>query len=175
MRSVAEKRESREAVCRKLDEMGISYEMIEHEAAYTVEDMDRVGFDEKTTVCKNLFVRDQKKKATHWLVVLLKDKRADLDSLAEQLGTKHLSFASADRLKKYLGLAQGEVTPLGVLNDAAHEVIVVFDKDLIGRERLGVHPNDNSATLLLSFGDIKRFVEQNGNTVRYVTLKAETA
>ncbi len=137
--------------------------------------MDRVGFDEKTTVCKNLFVRDQKKKATHWLVVLIKDKRADLDSLAEQLGTKHLSFASADRLKKYLGLAQGEVTPLGVLNDAAHEVIVVFDKDLTGRERLGVHPNDNSATLLLSFEDIKRFVEQNGNTVRYVALKAETA
>lgn len=188
MRSVAEKRESRKAVCRKLDEMGIPYEMIEHEAAYTVEDMDRVGFDEKTTVCKNLFVRDQKKKATQceasrsepasvadWLVVLLKDKRADLDSLAEQLGTKHLSFASADRLKKHLGLAQGEVTPLGVLNDAAHEVVVVFDKDLVGRDRLGVHPNDNSATLLLSFEDIKRFVEHNGNTVRYVTLKAETA
>ena len=107
------------------------------------------------------------------LAPLLAADGIDLDNLAEQLGTKHLSFASADRLKKYLGLAQGEVTPLGVLNDAAHEVIVVFDKDLVGRERLGVHPNDNSATLLLSFGDIKRFVEQNGNTVRYVHLHDE--
>ena len=175
MRSAEEKAESRRAVLEQLGRMGISYEMIEHEAAYTVEDMDRIGFGEHVTVCKNLFVRDQKKKPSHWLVVVHKDKRADLDSLADQLGTKHLSFASADRLKRYLGLAQGEVTPLGVLNDANHEVTVVFDQDLKGLEHLGVHPNDNSATLLLSFEDIRRFVEQNGNTVQYVTLKAETA
>ena len=174
MRSVAEKNESRKAVLRKLEEMGIRYEMIEHEAAYTVEDMDRIGFDEKVTVCKNLFVRDQKKKATHWLVVVHKDKRADLDSLAKQLETKHLSFASAERLQKYLGLAQGEVTPLGILNDTNHSVIVVFDRDLVGETYLGVHPIDNTATLIISFEDIKRFVEHNGNTVRYVTVERDT-
>lgn len=174
MRSAAEKNESREAVLRKLEEMDIPYEMIEHEAAYTVEDMDRIGFDEKVTVCKNLFVRDQKKKPTHWLVVLHKDKRADLDSLAGQLGTKHLSFASAERLQRYLGLAQGEVTPLGILNDGNHSVIVVFDRDLIGKEHLGVHPNDNTATLIVSFDGIKKFVEDNGNTILYVTVKRDT-
>lgn len=174
MRSAAEKNESRNAVLSKLEEMNIPYEMIEHEAAYTVEDMDRIGFDEKVTVCKNLFVRDQRKKATHWLVVLHKDKRADLDSLAVQLGTKHLSFASAERLQKYLGLAQGEVTPLGILNDENHSVIVVFDRDLIGKEHLGVHPNDNTATLIVSFDGIKRFVEDHGNTLLYVTVERDT-
>jgi len=65
MRSAEEKAESRRAVLEQLGKMGISYEMIEHDAAYTVEDMDRIGFDEKVTVCKNLFVRDQKKKPSH--------------------------------------------------------------------------------------------------------------
>lgn len=175
MRSAADKSESRRAVLRTLEEMGIAYEMIEHEAAYTVEDMDRIGFEERITICKNLFVRDQKKKATHWLVVLHKDKRADLNSLAEQLNTKHLSFASAERLAKYLGLSQGEVTPLGILNDAEKKVIVVFDNDLPGREYLGVHPNDNSATLILSFDDILRVVKERGNLVRYVTIRSEEA
>ena len=173
MRSAEEKAESRNAVLEKLDQMGILYEMIGHPAAYTVEDMDRIGFDEKVTVCKNLFVRDQKKKPSHWLVVVHKDKRADLDSLAEQLGTKHLSFASADRLKRYLGLSQGEVTPLGVLNDVNHEVTVVFDRDIIGNMHLGVHPNDNTATLILSFDDILKVVKQNGNPVRYITVPGE--
>ena len=163
----------REKVFRKLAELGIRYEKIEHEAAFTVEDMERIGFDEKVTVCKNLFVRDQKKKATHWLVVLHKDKRADLDKLAEQLGTKHLSFASGERLKKYLGLSQGEVTPLGVVNDAERAVIVVFDRDLAGMEHLGVHPNDNTATLIMSFEDIRKVVEKNGNPIRYVTVEGE--
>ncbi len=173
MRSVTEKNQSRNAVLRKLEEMDIPYELIEHEAAYTVEDMDRIGFDEKVTICKNLFVRDQKKKPTHWLVVLHKDKRANLDSLAGQLGTKHLSFASAERLQRCLGLAQGEVTPLGVLNDGNHSVIVVFDRDLIGKEHLGVHPNDNTATVIVSFEGIKRFIEDNGNTLLYVTVERD--
>jgi Ala-tRNA(Pro) deacylase len=163
----------RDDVFRKLAELGIRYEKIEHEAAFTVEDMERIGFDEKVTVCKNLFVRDQKKKATHWLVVLHKDKRADLHSLAEQLGTNHLSFASGERLRKYLGLSQGEVTPLGVISDRERSVIVVFDRDLVGNEHLGVHPNDNTATLIMSFEDIRKVVEDNGNPIRYVTVEGE--
>ncbi|MGI6783302.1 MAG: prolyl-tRNA synthetase associated domain-containing protein [Aminivibrio sp.] len=170
MRDAAEKAESRRAVLAELGRLGIDYEMIEHEAAYTVEDMDRVGFDERILICKNLFVRDQRKKPRHWLVVLPKDKRADLDGLAEQLGTKHLSFASEERLGRYLGLGQGEVTPLGIFNDRSRSVTVVFDRDLVDKECLGVHPNDNTATLALSFSDILKFISEQGNTVKYVTL-----
>lgn len=171
MRSDEEKTLSRDAVLAKLAEMSVPYELIEHDAAYTVEDMDRVGFAPDVTICKNLFVRDQKKKPLHWLVVIPKDKRADLAGLADELGTKHLSFASADRLKKYLAIAQGEVTPLAVLNDQAHAVTVVFDRDLVGKPRLGVHPNDNRATLILSYDDILRFVKEAGAPVKIISVK----
>ena len=84
---------------------------------------------------KNLFLRDAKGKR-HFLVVLDKDKRADLKALQEQLSCSKLSFASEERLKKHLGLSRGSVTPLGILNDAQGMVELVFDRDLIGRRRL---------------------------------------
>lgn len=76
---------------------------------------------------KNLFLRDAKGKR-HFLVVLDKDKRADLKALQEQLSCSKLSFASEERLKKHLGLSRGSVTPLGILNDAQGMVELVFDR-----------------------------------------------
>lgn len=55
------------------------------------------------------------------------------------------------------------------MNDAGSSVTVVFDRELKGRKYLGVHPNDNTATLILSFDDILKFVSEQGNPVKYVT------
>ena len=99
-----------------LREKDISFEKLEHEAVYTMEDMDKAGITAKGTVCKNLFLRDAKGK-NHFLVTVPGEKRVDLKTLAEKIGSTKLSFASADRLSKYLGVEQGCVSPLGVLND----------------------------------------------------------
>ena len=131
--------------------------------------MDALGLTAKGEVCKNLFLRDAKGRR-HFLVVVPGEARADLRALAAQLESSKLSFASAERLEKYLGLKQGEVTPLGVLNDADAAVEVVFDRGLERFPCLGVHPNDNTATVWLSLADILRVVEGNGNEIRWVTL-----
>jgi Ala-tRNA(Pro) deacylase len=81
-----------------------------------------------------------------------------------------LTFASEERLFKYLQLRKGEVTPLGIINDLDALVEVVLDKDLIGKNKLGVHPNDNTATVWISFDDLKKIIEQNGNMIHYVTI-----
>ncbi|MDD2480661.1 MAG: YbaK/EbsC family protein, partial [Lutispora sp.] len=75
-----------------------------------------------------------------------------------------------ERLDKYLGLKKGAVSPLGIINDTNKDVEVVFDKDLVGIENLGVHPNDNTATVVLSYDDLKRIVSENGNRIKYVNL-----
>lgn len=152
-----------------LDEMGIPFEVTEHEAVYTIDDMARLGLGEQGEVCKNLFLRDAKGKR-HFLVVLAGEKRADLKALARQLGSTALSFASAERLQRYLGLSQGEVTPLGVWQDEARAVEVVFDRDLPGFSRLGVHPNTNTATVWLHFDDLRRLIETHGNPVTFVSV-----
>ena len=107
----------REKVFARLEELGIPCEVTEHPAVFTIDEMDSLGITAKGEVCKNLFLRDAKGKR-HFLVVVPGETRADLRALAEQLESSKLSFASAERLEKYLGLRQGEVTPLGVLNDA---------------------------------------------------------
>ena len=159
----------REKVFARLEELGVSYEVTEHPAVFTIGEMDALGLTAKGEVCKNLFLRDAKGRR-HFLVVVPGEARADLRALAAQLESSKLSFASAERLEKYLGLKQGEVTPLGVLNDADAAVEVVFDRGLKRFPCLGVHPNDNTATVWLSLADILRVVEGNGNEIRWVTL-----
>ncbi len=159
----------REQVLAQLDAMGIPYTLEEHPAVFTIEEMEKLGINQRGEVCKNLFLRDQKGKR-HFLVVLPGEKRADLEALHQQLGSSKLGFASAQRLERFLGLHQGEVTPMGVLNDHEHAVEVVFDRQLAQFPLLGVHPNDNTATLWMTFDNIRRVVEQNGNSIQYVTL-----
>ena len=159
----------REKVFARLEELGVSYEVTEHPAVFTIGEMDALGLTAKGEVCKNLFLRDAKGRR-HFLVVVPGEARADLRALAAQPESSKLSFASAERLEKYLGLKQGEVTPLGVLNDADAAVEVVFDRGLERFPCLGVHPNDNTATVWLSLADILRVVEGNGNEIRWVTL-----
>ena len=159
----------REKVFARLEELGVSYEVTEHPAVFTIGEMDALGLTAKGEVCKNLFLRDAKGRR-HFLVVVPGEARADLRALAAQLESSKLSFASAERLEKYLGLKQGEVTPLGVLNDADAAVEVVFDRGLERFPCLGVHPNDNTATVWLSLADILRVGEGTGNEIRWVTL-----
>lgn len=159
----------REKVFTRLDELGVAYEVTEHPAVFTIDEMDTLGITAKGEVCKNLFLRDAKGKR-HFLVVISGETRANLSALAEQLESSKLSFASAERLEKYLGLHQGEVTPLGVVNDMDAAVEVVFDRGLERFPRLGVHPNDNTATVWLALADILRVVKENGNVIHWVEL-----
>ena len=147
----------------------IAYEKMEHRAVFTMEEMDEVGISAKGGVVKNLFLRDGKGK-NHFLVVVPEEKRVNLSDLSAQLCASKLSFASADRLEKYLGVVQGAVSPLGVLNDENHVVEVVFDKDLTHAPKVGIHPNDNTATIWLSFKDLKRLIEKLGNNISYIKV-----
>ncbi len=161
---------NKELVYSTLDAKGISYAVMEHEAVYTMEDMDRVGITARGIVCKNLFLRDAKGRE-HYLVTVPEGKRVDLRALAEKIGSTKLSFASAERLEKYLGVTEGSVSPLGILNDESKSVIVVFDKELRGKSEVGIHPNDNTATVWLAFSDLLKLIDAHGNEVLYADFE----
>ena len=157
----------KEEIYHILEEKGITFEKLEHQAVYTMEDMDKAGITARGTVCKNLFLRDAKGR-NHFLVTVPEEKRVDLKILAERIGSTKLSFASADRLAKYLGVEQGCVSPFGVLNDESGSVTVVFDQDLLFKGAVGVHPNDNTATVWLDFESLRRVIEEHGNEIMLV-------
>ena len=140
-----------------LEQLKIKYEVVEHEPVHTMEDMDRLGLPQKGTLCKNLFLRDAKGKR-HFLATCDEKKTVDLKTLGRQLGAGNLSFASEDRLEKYLGLKQGSVSPFGLMNDTEHAVEFFIDKDLSRCKSLGIHPLENTATVFLSFKDLDKFL-----------------
>ena len=98
--------------------------------------------------------------------------RADgtLKELGEKLGGVRLSFASEERLEKYLGLKKGAVTPLGILNDTACAVKVFLDRDFLEKEEIGVHPNDNTASVYLKTADLMQIIKEHGNSLEVLSF-----
>jgi Ala-tRNA(Pro) deacylase len=153
----------------KLDAMGIRYKVLSHEAVYTIDEIDDLHIDNGGEVVKNLFLRDDKKKR-YFLVVLQKDKKADLKELRIKLNSRPLSFASEENLHKYMGLNKGSVTPFGVLNDTSCIVEVVFDHDLLSFEHIGVHPNENTATIWIHLEDLENVIKDHGNKILHIEI-----
>jgi len=147
-----------------LQALGIAYQRYEHPAVLTVDEANQYWQEIEGIHAKNLFLRNAKGDK-HYLVVMEETKLANLKVLAERLGSSKLSFASAERLEKHLGLAPGAVSPFGLINDAGKQVIVVLDKALASSPYIPFHPNVNTATLRIDYCDFERFLEHCGNKV----------
>ena len=153
----------------KLNELEIHYDLINHPAAYTVEEMDRLDLPNKNEIPKNLFLRDDKKKQ-YILLVLSKDKQVNLKDLSKKINSRPLSFASEESLSTYLGLRKGSVTPFGVLNDESRKVEVLLDNAISSYKQIGIHPNDNTATVFLSVKDLELVISDHGNQFEYIEI-----
>lgn len=160
----------KEKVLEKLQELNISYEEVEHVPVYTIEEMDALGnIFKNAKICKNLFLRDQKGK-NHFLVVIPEEKRAPLAEISEKIGSTKLSFASEERLMKYLKLTPGAVTPLSVINDETNSVKVILDNELKKDNLIGVHPCVNTSTVLISPSDLEKYIKSVNNEIKYIDI-----
>jgi len=152
-----------------LNEKNINYELVEHEEVHTIEDMEKLGLLDKGYVCKNLFLRNANGKV-HIVVSCHHTKDVDIKSLATKIGSSRLSFGSDERLKKYLNLENGYVSPFGVINNEDRSVIFVFDRELKNMKNVGFHPNTNKATVFLDFNDVEKIIKEHDNQVMYINI-----
>lgn len=151
-----------------LKEKSIWHEITEHGEVYTMEDLSHVELPYPEADAKNLFVRDDKKR-NYYLITVTSDKRVDLKEFKNKYGTAKLSFASADDLMAIMGLIPGAVTPLGLLNDAQCKVKLFLDSAFAGG-LIGVHPNENTATVWLKTEDLINLIRESGNEVQLVEI-----
>lgn len=158
----------KETLLSLLDSQHISYDLVEHGPVYRIEEMDGLELANAECIAKNLFIRDAKKQQ-YFLLTVQKDKRIDLKQLQAGLGTRKLSFASEADLDSILGLAKGEVTPFGVLNDQEHIVRVLLDA-AFQKGLIGVHPNTNTATIWIQGNALFRLIQQHGNMVQWIDI-----
>ena len=132
-----------------LNSRDIWHEITEHEAVYNMEEVARIQLPYPEQEAKNLFVRDDKKK-NYYLITVKGEKRVDLKEFRSRNNTRRLGFASESDLMEILGLIPGAVTPFGLLNDEERKVQFFLDRDFLEEPGfLGVHPNDNTATVWL--------------------------
>lgn len=153
-----------------LKEKGIWHEITEHQAVFNMEELDAVELPYPDCDAKNLFVRDDKRR-NYYLITVKGDKRVDLKEFRKEYGTKPLTFVKPDELADILGLIPGAVSPFGLLNDAEKKVVFYIDEAFRGDKGLiGIHPNDNTATVWLKADDLIRIIQEHGNTVNVVKL-----
>ena len=141
-----------------LNSHNINYDIVYHNPVFTIEEMLKEQIPHPEYICKNLFVRDDKKKH-YYLISLKEDKKLNLKEFQERFNLRKLSFASCDDLMTYLGLTPGSVTPLGLLNNRENNVIFYLDKDFKDG-MIGIHPNTNTATIYLKTNDLLTLIKQ---------------
>ena len=152
-----------------LDTIGVSYERFDHPAVYTVSEAKKLSPKMEGASTKNLFLRD-KKGIRHFLVIVPQDKQVDLKELSSILEASRLSFASPDRLNKYLGIEPGSVSILALLNDPEKTVEVFVDNELWNAEIILCHPLVNTSTLAITRDGIKQFLEKTGHNLMLVEI-----
>ena len=118
-----------------LDSLGIATETIEHEEAFTIEQLMPHLESEPGAVAKNLFLRDKKKRL--WLLSCRHDRQLNLNDVARAIGTKDLRFADEEVLVEKLGVRQGCVSAFALMEDAEDKsVAFAVDEALVDVLRL---------------------------------------
>ncbi len=152
-----------------LDQADIPYEWYEHPEAPTIEIARQYWRNDGSKHCKNLFFRNHKGNR-HFLVVFDCDQQMAIHDLEHLLHQGKLSFASEQRMERYLGLRPGSVSPFGLINDTENHVHLFLDSTLKNQPSLSFHPNDNTATVVISREAFQRFLDICGNSYEYIDL-----
>jgi len=152
-----------------LDELNIKFKYHEHPPVPTINEARKYWKDIETTHCKNIFFRNHKGNK-HYLVILNSEQKLDIHDLEKRLKQGKLSFASARRLTKYLGVEQGSVSPFGLVNDQKKHVHLFIDNNLQKAQTISFHPNINTASLVIDYKDFIRFLDWSGNSYEFLKL-----
>ena len=157
------------AVYEYLASRGIEYESYEHPAAPTIEIAKEYWRNDGSMHCKNLFFRN-KKGNRHYLVLLDGEQNMAIHEMEARLHQGKLTFASPERMERYLGLYPGSVSPFGLINDSEHHVHVFIDRNIENVSSLSFHPNDNTATVVISLPEFLKYMEGVGNSYEFIDL-----
>lgn len=150
--------------------LGIAPIAIEHPPVHTVEEALEHWARLEGVHTKNLMLKGAK--GGLWLVCVPTDRRVDLKALAAHVGAKKFTFASAETLKDALGVAQGSVSPLALINDTDKTVQLVLAEDMLKQPRITFHPLTNTATVSLTNAELLKVLDALGHPPEIVDFDA---
>ncbi|HIG96438.1 TPA: prolyl-tRNA synthetase associated domain-containing protein [Candidatus Woesearchaeota archaeon] len=128
----------------------IQYVYHTHPAVFTCEEARIHCKHVPGLACKNLLLRDKDNKGStrgFYLVIMPAEKRLQMSLLQQKFGAKKLRFAKPEELMELMKLEPGSVSPMGLINDKEHQIIVLIDQEIWNAEIVSFHPNVNTASL----------------------------
>lgn len=162
-----------------LTQHDIRFSCYTHPEGKTIEEAKKWWRDDGSVHCKNIFLRNHKGNK-HYLVCFHCDHDLAIHDLEARLKASltaqglpscgKLSFASPERMARYLGLEPGSVSPFGLINDTENHTHLFLDESLKQAETLSFHPNDCRGTVVISREEFERYLAISGNTYEYLKL-----
>ena len=141
------------AVYDLLDELGIAYDRIDHEAIFTIEGCNNIDGVLGIHLCKNIFLCNSQK-TKFYLLLMPGEKRFVTKDFCKQIVSPRLSFAPAEFMEEYLDITPGSVSVMGLMNDKEHHVQLVIDQDVLKEEYIGFHPCINTSSMRIAMKDL---------------------
>ena len=152
-----------------LDAHQITYTWYDHPEAPTIEIARQYWRTDGSKHCKNLCFRNHKGNR-HYLVCFDADQSLAIRDLEQRLRQGKLTFASEERMERWLGLRPGSVSPFGLINDPEQHVHLFLDSNLQHYPSLSFHPNDNRATVVIDREEFLRYLSTVGNSYEFIEL-----
>ena len=152
-----------------LNELGITFHIVEHEPALTTEQADHFIEGIEGVRTKTMFLTN-KKKRNFYLVIMDDAKRLDMDVFKEFVEEKQIKMASAETLNDKMMLLPGTVSPFGLLNNRDKDIQVYFDQEIVSEERMCFHPNTNEKTIFVNTEDLFTFLKAIGYEPQVIEL-----
>ncbi len=153
-----------------LSQLGIKFLRIDHTAANTIYDCHVIEKYLDVSICKNLFLTNNRKNI-YCLLLLNSDKKFESGKISKQINSSRLSFASDSELMTYLAVSPGSVSILGLINDSNCSVTVAIDSDLLKNEYIGCHPCMNTSTLKIKTSDIiEKFIPYTNHDISIINM-----
>ena len=131
-----------------LDSLGIEYDRVDHEPAFTMEVCEEIDKVLGAMICKNLFLCNRQK-TDFYLLLIPGDKVFKTKEITKQLGCARLSFADGESMEQYLNLTPGSASIMGLMFDPQCKVRFVVDEDVLNAEYFGCHPCINTSSIRL--------------------------
>ncbi|SAL73247.1 Prolyl-tRNA editing protein ProX [Caballeronia udeis] len=163
----------KDELLKRLEERNIAFACEQHDSVLNMAESGMLTLSLQGARCKNLLLQD--KRGHHVLVVTTATKSLDLSAVAKILGSKRLSFASADKLFELLGTLPGSLSPLALVNDEARRIRLVIDSELAGESTFLFHPLENNASVSLSRTGLDDFLASIGHPADWRVLAGRAA
>lgn len=156
-----------------LDKIGVEYETLCHQAAYTMEECEAIRRECGAPVFKNLFLTNRQQ-TDFYLLLIPADKPFKTKYLSSQLGCARLSFADSNHMEQYLHIQPGAVSPMGLIYDTEHRVRLIIDEDLRKSDIYACHPCVNTSSIVLRLSDLlEKIIPATGHSYTWVELHGE--